>query len=824
VNTQQKFVDKLHTLIREGDEVDRCYAIRSLATINDPQSTTLLVECLRDDDIDVCVDAAEALGKLGGEGAAEKLLESLLNDPEGEVKTACIRALSKLRDAATIPHFIAFAEQRPDSLGYDANEWDAWWDIQLESIRALGNMQVREAVPAFQAIIEQDDFLDIENDLYKALAKIGHEGDELLLSILETGSSRARRRIVKALASSNSVATLKLMARALQDPDPDVREAVLKALPERDHAVSYLPVVLHLLKDSDADVRRAAISAAQRLSQQSQSSEKPADPSALIAQLLPLLDDSDTQVQAAVIHTLLQLEWLDDAKTIDRITALLASSQGDAFFAVCRFISSGRHLQALPDILQAFKKRRLDDAQKVQLMQTLGELGQWSADISLLLSRYLFDESKAVRLAALEAMARLDTMQDKNASPQTDQDSDPIDIILQALSGALKTPVALQQIPVTTTDATAATPASESAIDNQVAEVEPAEDITTQTQSDLQPVTQQADEQDDAGQELVEQAFKEITKSIEDGEKPQPMSTLDSMAISCVEQQMKDAAGQTADIEGQGAQLSEHDKQELKEFLKISEQNSRTARWLFSKDKVPLEVDIQRLAARMISAAGSEKAIPTLLQVYESSEDAPLRSEILLSLGELADKSGEIPTERMSKILQLLTQALTAEDRNERIAAARSLGKAGNQHDIQALLTGLSDEEVAMRIQCLNSISQLLTRSDGPAPDYLALAKQVLAQFDNNEVGVHRAAIGALLPLLKDRLNGDTPEVKATAVEKLIDAGLAGTDGQVNEMSRVLNTLDQDLSSDRLLARLKASPTSIERRFVMEMLGELYRA
>ncbi len=61
MSTQQQFVNTLHKLIQDGDEVDRCYAIRSLAAINDQHSTALLIDRLRDDDIDVCVDAVEAL-------------------------------------------------------------------------------------------------------------------------------------------------------------------------------------------------------------------------------------------------------------------------------------------------------------------------------------------------------------------------------------------------------------------------------------------------------------------------------------------------------------------------------------------------------------------------------------------------------------------------------------------------------------------------------------------------------------------------------------------------------------------------------------------
>lgn len=826
MNTQQQFVDTLHNLIKDGDEVDRCYAIRSLATINDQHSTALLIARLRDDDIDVCVDAAEALGKLGGDGASEKLLESLLNDPEGEVKTACIKALSALGDPDTIPHFISMAEQRPDSLGYDSNEWDAWWDIQLEAIKALGTLQASEAIPAFKRILEQDDYLDIENELYRALVKIGDEGDKLLLSILESGSSRARRRVIKALGYSSSAATLKPLARGLQDKDPDVRIAVLKSLPQRAHAVSYLPIIFHLLKDEQAEVRRAAIQAVNALSKKSAGTDNSDGQAALLEKLLPLLQDSDAYVKTSVIDTLLQLSWVPDRKHSDQIIAMLADSRGDTFTAACKFISKHRLVEALPDVLQLFKKRKLDFEEKATALRTLGELGVWDEKIDTLLSMQLFDDNKSVRLAALEALASLDkrlpeaSNKTSRSEPQL-SDSTPIEKIIQALQGELESPVTRRPIPVTTVEAVRTSELDETEIAAANARTE--KQIQAPDDNEDEVSKEPREDATFVENEFVQSAFSEISKSISEGEIPQPMSTLDSMAISCVEHQLKAAQELPSDIPEDPTGLSNEEKEELKEFLALSEENAKTAKWLFSKEKVSLEVDIQRLAARMIAAAGSEKAIPSLLNVYAQNDDAVLQTEIILSLGRLIDDPSRLPTELLSEILQTLNSALKADDRNQRIAAARSLGQVGNDQSIHKLVAGLEDAEVAMRVACLNAIQTLIDKHAEMNVDYTKLAGQILLQFKNNEVGVHRAAIAALLPLVNNKLNGDTQTVKETAIDHLIEAGLAGTDGQVREMSSGLNALDQSLSSERLLARLESCPNSIERRYVLEMLGELHR-
>ena len=817
MNTQQPLIDKLHDLIKQGDDVDRCYAIRSLAAIRAPHSSEVLIECLRDEDIDVCVDAADALGQLGGESAAEKLLESLMNDPDGEIKTACIKALAELGDTDTIPHFIAMAEQRPDNISFDDNEWDVWWDMQLESIKALGALKVREAIPAFRNIIEQDDYLDIENELYKAAARIGHEGDELLLSILETGGGRARRRVIKALGNSDTQATLKPLARALQDEEPEIRQAALQALPNRRHAVYYLPVILHLLKDSDAGVRRAAVKAVTNISSQDQHAEKAPDQASLIQKLLPLLDDSDPYVQSSVIDTLLQLEWVPDKQSNDRIIALLSSTKGDCFASVCRFISTHQLQQALPDLLNLFRKRSLTADQKARTLSCIGELGLWDTKLEAMLGTQLFDDVKSVRLSALETLASLDRKPIETTTDGQAEHRQPIDMIVEALQGSLQAPVALRPIPVTTRPAQNTT---EPAAD-QAAETPPAEDASESTESTTQTVFNSESEE---GKALLENAFKEIRESIEDGETPQPMSTLDSMAITCVEHQIQAAANLPADgINEEASTLSDEDKEELKEFLALSEANAETAKWLFSKEKVSLNVDIQRLAARMIGFAGSALAIPALLEVCEHSDDVALKREIVLSLGKLIKRRADLPSEQADALYAILLSSLEDKDRSLRIAAARTLGGLGDESDIPLLIASLDDPEVAMRVQCLNSVQTLLEQNSKGEIDFIELAEQILVQFDNNEIGIHRAAIDALLPLLNDKLNGNAQTVRETVIERLITAGMSGSDGHVREMSQGMYALDKALSSTRLLAKLEQTDTSIERRYLIEMLAELHR-
>ena len=61
-----------------------------------------MIAALRDEDPDVRVAAAEALGALGDPCASAPLLESLAEDPEDEVKVKAVEALDELRASASV--------------------------------------------------------------------------------------------------------------------------------------------------------------------------------------------------------------------------------------------------------------------------------------------------------------------------------------------------------------------------------------------------------------------------------------------------------------------------------------------------------------------------------------------------------------------------------------------------------------------------------------------------------------------------------------------------------------------------------------------------
>ena len=806
-----QIVEKLRSLITDGDEVDRCYAIRTLHTIQDTSSTDVLIQSMRDDDIDVCVDAIEALGELGNgdELVAEKLIDSLVNDPEGEIKVACVKALADLGDARAATELLNLAEKPTEESSFVSGDWDLWWDMQLAAIRGLGKMQLSEAIPVFKRILAEDDCLDIESEVFNSLAEIGcnesnHEANDYLLECFISASPRTRRRIAKALGRSSNSSTLKPLARGLQDKDSDVRVATLHALQER-KATQYLPAILLSFRDTNSDVRKVSVEVALQLSQQlkQKGSNTLIHHEDLMEKLLPLLHDTDPTVKAVVLDTLTNLGWKADDENREYLSTLLRECSGDCFASVCRVIDTQQLTGCVATLLFMFRHKELGREEEVHALTTIGRSKQWNSVIESTLGASIFSDEKMVRLTALEALSELDKsfpqMSDDNSEHSSDKESRlPLDMITEALQGQLKPPLTQKIIPIV-----------------PVQDVE--KKFESQTKNGIEEEVEKIEEAADTS--FVDNALEQITKSIADGEKPHPMSTLDAIAITSVEKQQQAKDEQEPDTLEKLAE----DDEELQDFMELTEQNRSTSKWLFNRESVDVSVDIQRLAARMLGKAGTHDAFPALMHAFES-DDSELKREAALSMGVLIEK-GVMPAEELKPALhKALLNELNAKERDLRIAAARALGEFGEAADIPHLVEKLQDVETAMRVETVHSLSKIAMRVDEKQNlNYQELAELILAQLDNGDIGVHRAVVDALVPLFGNKLNGSAVSLKQAAINSLINAGLSGSHGQVKEMSWGLNALDKELSSTRLLEIMDEVTNSVDRRFVVEMLGELYR-
>jgi len=257
-------IEAVRKLLLDGDKLDRRFACHILGDLAKPDSTVLLVTALRDTDINVCVEAAQALRRIGDRAVIAPLQETLYTNPSGEVKIAVLEALISLGGKQVVSHLMELAKSRPEDMVFEEGDTrDSWLGIQRLAVEALGRLGASEAVPVLVAILKDNSQggEGAEAEALTALARIGGASEAELIKRLTAGTARERRSAAHALGSASSTAGLHALVEALGDGEDDVRAAAIEALALR-RAGRYIAAILALIKDPVPHVRRAAVRAA----------------------------------------------------------------------------------------------------------------------------------------------------------------------------------------------------------------------------------------------------------------------------------------------------------------------------------------------------------------------------------------------------------------------------------------------------------------------------------------------------------------------------------------------------------------------------------
>ncbi|WP_315982551.1 HEAT repeat domain-containing protein [Aliamphritea spongicola] len=266
IAVRDQFNQVLNHLLTQGDEADRCYAAKAAGQSGAHNSLQALLDNLYHEDIDVCVDAAEALGNLKPTTDTEDLISRLIavveQHPEGDAKAAAANALARLDQPAALAALLSWAKGNPTANDF-VEEWDDWWDIQLNAINALGRLGHSDAVPVLLNVLEEEP-LDIEADILRALSCCGEPGISAVIELSRSNQPRIVRRSMNALGQCDCDASLIAIFKGLRHDQPDVRSHAAQAIGQR-QAMKYFIDLLYLLKDQDADVRQQALNAAQTM-------------------------------------------------------------------------------------------------------------------------------------------------------------------------------------------------------------------------------------------------------------------------------------------------------------------------------------------------------------------------------------------------------------------------------------------------------------------------------------------------------------------------------------------------------------------------------
>ncbi len=248
----------LHHL-ETGNDVIRTDAVRAMAGLvpGDDRVRRALLAALRDDDPDVRSDAMDALSGFAQPEDAPTIRESLIGDPVREIKLAAIALLVQLQDRDAIPVLHKLALDRcEDEIAWEdgLGLWDEWLDIQTACIRALGDLQATDTVRDILAARDDEYGQNLDLPVCDALSQMGSDGMVWLLSIAQTETGLARKRVLETLARMDSDALEPHLDFLLKDDNFDVRKLALPHMPVDDPKLAELA-----LNDPHHEVRLAAL-------------------------------------------------------------------------------------------------------------------------------------------------------------------------------------------------------------------------------------------------------------------------------------------------------------------------------------------------------------------------------------------------------------------------------------------------------------------------------------------------------------------------------------------------------------------------------------
>jgi len=790
MSSKTNAVRAIHNLLENGNEADRCFACHALGVLQDTKSIEKLSHYLQDEDLDVCIDAATALGQIADQQAIPFLLESMRHEPDGEVRTAVIEALGNIEDKRVTPALLSALSERPKNLEWDGN-WDPWWDMQLKAVTALGVLRIKNAVPVLLKMLADDEYQDIETELLKALAQIGGAGITALMQHFTQSNSRVRRRVMIALRFSPQKQVGRELAKGIKDSTAEVRQTTIETLAEL-NAKHFLGALFLLIKDSDADVRASAIDAIFKITQNpDNANDKIEDYDLTINQLMTLLDDDDSNVRYMAASVLVafdkslqstpsSLSDLDNQKII----TMLADTDLRVAITACKLLAQLKMQQAISFLIEILS----NDSKETQLRQhaamALGAIGCAEQDVLSVLIENISDQHQIVRLTVLSALNNLD----KQHNNQTE--NTPMDAIFSALK---------------------------------------AKQIETENEQTSQKVTSYDSE---IGADLNPvDTISAQNKTVS--------STLDSIARDniVIALALQESAEETSDkISGKKSNLNPELKLDntdpaLDEFIDIVKQNNNTGEWLRTKksrDKtLNIENDIRYLAARILADSDRPEAVNALIETLGDS-DAELRRESALSLGQIASRnpqSNGIKNSFGSLMLQLETGTFEI-----RLACVRALAALGNIEAMPAIVDCLQDKDSAVRIESIIALSKLFFSKQQSDTDHITIntvdshtvVENIISKLDDTASGVRMNAASILLSIL-DQNAAIKASFSDTIVKEIISAAFKGDGGQARHMACILREINIDSAAKQVIPMLTTLNDCSERRFAVEILEELFK-
>ncbi len=364
-------IPQVSELTSDPDHDIRKFTIDIFAMIGSPKAEETLIRALFDDNTNVAVTAAEALGRAGTRQSIPHLVNCLSREPwlkcaalkslgtlggeealqaimslgpkeESIVLYAAVAALGNLGETRTIAYLVQLLEicdnleapiiqainsiishsyntalrtiegkiapqQLLDLLSHSNRE------VKKSAVVLLGMLREQTAVPALTKLYSEEN-LDLLEALDEALINIHPLDIAPLLEIMTSRKSSASvsRASVGLLARLGIREALPAVFSLMEDADHSLRLAIIEKLPEFNDTRA-LPRLHDLLNDTSPAIRKAALQAVVRFK----------DPSSIIP-LIQLTGDSELEITRVAAASLTQFELSGE---IAKITEMLHSLQ-----------------------------------------------------------------------------------------------------------------------------------------------------------------------------------------------------------------------------------------------------------------------------------------------------------------------------------------------------------------------------------------------------------------------------------------------------------------------------------------------------------------
>ncbi len=819
----QRTTEALRNLLTNGDEVDRCYAARALGIMGDKEAVEALIESLRDEDIDVCVDAVEALGRIGDISATSSIIESLENDSSGDVCIAAATSLGQLGSEEAIESLKGVILKRPERIEWE-DQWDSWWDIQLEAVKTLGKLGRESNVQTLLDIIDDEGHQDIECELLATLAQTPGKGIDSVISRLQDEELRPqnRWRAARALGRADAPEAVTALGRALQMGIPEIRAESATALAEQG-AHRYLRPLLLLIHDDSEVVRKAALQAITTLAAKADvENELPED-------LLSLVSDPSDSVRTALFETLASLikpgqQPLSD-KLFEAIIPNLECSDFNTASATCTLLGKNGDQRAVPPLIILMNDPSKYLMTRRQATLALGEIGDNSREVIEALAHTVGDKEQTIRLAALTALRALHRDDEPSevaaTNPEVTTESDeteeseapltPLSIILAAIQGKIEIN---SNKPETANSEEMDEEESQDEAQIEAAEEEQAVATEVASEETSSSLTEIAASSHEEKPELVLPAHD--NRVVQPGEFNTAKSTMDAIALDNVEV--------TLGLHEESAEERPFDG-ETEHYLGVAEESKALMTRMRSQREITAEQDVRLLGLRILIGLDTEESSQALIDAL-NDEDNAVRKEAALAIAESVEQGATHPI--LMDALGSMVAQLVLGERDLRRACARALGILGNHAAATPLLNALQDDDLNVRIQVMDSLSHLLTRGHDPiASDHMVTdpvsakmaAEAIAEQLAHKDISIRIAAARALTKIVQ---LDEAEEIAQKMIEKTIDSVFEQDGDEARTLGKILRQAELEMVTKKLLNKLDEAEDSVIRSVAIEMLEELY--